>query len=118
MLVWAVLAQFLQGLGKMVLPMVVVLIGNVINVLLNWVFIHGGIFGIELGVLGCGLSTVIGRTITPILLLVLAWPILKAYRPPARAVLLQWAPLKSCCAWECRSGCSMGWRSGHSTPLG
>lgn len=93
-LVWSVLAQFLQGLGKMVLPMVVVLIGNVINVLLNWVFIHGGIFGIELGVFGCALSTVIGRSVTPVLLLVLAWPILKAYRPPVRAVLLQWAPLK------------------------
>lgn len=94
MLIWSVLAQFLQGLGKMVLPMVVVLIGNVINILLNWVFIHGGIFGIELGVLGCSVSTVIGRSVTPVLLIVLAWPILKAYRPPARAVIVQWEPLK------------------------
>ena len=50
------------------MPMVVVFIGNIVNILLNWILIHGGLFGIELGVVGCSLSTVIGCSVTPILL--------------------------------------------------
>lgn len=93
LMVYVVIAQFLQGLGKMVLPMVVVIVGNLLNVLLNWVLIGGGIFGLELGVTGCALSTAIGRSITPVLLLALAWPILKVYRPPPLSVVLERAEL-------------------------
>jgi MATE family multidrug resistance protein len=93
LMVYVVLAQFLQGLGRMVLPMVVVIVGNLVNILLNWIFISGGLLGLELGVAGCGLSTMLGRGITPFLLVALAWPILKAYRPPPLRVVLQRAPL-------------------------
>ncbi|MFT5684976.1 MAG: MATE family multidrug resistance protein [Myxococcota bacterium] len=93
LLVYVVIAQFLQGMGRMVLPMVVVIVGNLLNILLNWVFIRGGLFGIELGVVGCAMSTAIGRSITPILLLALSWSILKGYRPPPLSVVLQRAKL-------------------------
>lgn len=55
------LKQFLEGMGKTIPPMVVSLLGNLLNVALNYVFIFGA-FGIEaMGVNGAGLATLIAR---------------------------------------------------------
>jgi multidrug resistance protein, MATE family len=55
------LKQFLEGMGKTVPPMVVSLLGNLLNVALNYVFIFGA-FGIEpMGVNGAGLATLLAR---------------------------------------------------------
>ncbi len=55
------LKQFLEGMGKTIPPMVISLLGNLLNVALNYVFIFGA-FGIEaMGVNGAGLATLIAR---------------------------------------------------------
>ena len=55
--------QFLEGLGNTRIAMVTVIIANVVNILLNWVFIFGKC-GIEpMGVVGAGYATLIARSL-------------------------------------------------------
>lgn len=55
------LKQFLEGMGKTVPPMVISLLGNLLNVGLNYVLIFGA-FGIEpMGVNGAAIATLIAR---------------------------------------------------------
>lgn len=57
--------QFLEGIGNTVVPMVVILGGNILNVFLNWVFIFGRMGAPEMGVAGAGLATLVSRTLMP-----------------------------------------------------
>lgn len=54
--------QFLEGIGNTVVPMVVIVAGNLLNIFLNWVFIFGRLGSPELGVTGAGLATLVSRT--------------------------------------------------------
>lgn len=61
--------QFMEGVGNTVSPMLIAFVANLINVVLNWVFIFGH-FGFEpMGVYGAGLSTLIARYLLPIIAL-------------------------------------------------
>lgn len=74
---------FLQNLGRTLLPTLVILAANVLNVALNALFIYG--FG--WGVVGCGWSTAGCRLLSLLMLVALAWPLLRQYpRPPLRAL--------------------------------
>lgn len=56
-------AQYFFGMHKPMVPMVAALLGNVVNVLANFVLIFG-MFGFpELGLIGAALGTVIGSTV-------------------------------------------------------
>ena len=60
--------QFLEGVGNTKAAMIVSIVTNIINILLNYIFIFGKC-GIEpMGVYGAGLSTLISRILNPILL--------------------------------------------------
>ncbi len=56
-------AQYFFGMHKPVIPMVAALIGNVVNVLANWVLIFGLLGFPEMGLIGAALGTVIGSAV-------------------------------------------------------
>ena len=58
--------QFLEGIGNTTVAMVITVACNLLNILLNWVFIYGH-WGLEaMGAKGAGLATLIARTLTAI----------------------------------------------------
>lgn len=58
--------QFLEGLGNTTVAMVITLACNLLNILLNWVFIFGH-WGFEpMGAKGAGIATLIARTLMPL----------------------------------------------------
>lgn len=60
-MIWGTAKQFLEGIGNTKVAMVTIIISNVINIFLNWVFIFGH-FGFEaMGAMGAGLATLIAR---------------------------------------------------------
>ncbi len=60
-MIWGTAKQFLEGIGNTKVAMVTIIISNVINIFLNWVFIFGH-FGFEaMGAVGAGLATLIAR---------------------------------------------------------
>ena len=60
-MIWGNAKQFLEGIGNTKVAMVTIIISNVINIFLNWVFIFGH-FGFEaMGAVGAGLATLIAR---------------------------------------------------------
>lgn len=65
-----VVKQFLEGVGNTTVTMVVTILSNVLNVILNWVFIFGRCGAPELGVEGAGLATLIARCTLPVMILV------------------------------------------------
>ena len=56
-------AQYFFGMHKPVIPMVAALIGNVVNVVANWVLIFGLLGFPEMGLIGAALGTVIGSAV-------------------------------------------------------
>lgn len=59
--------QFLEGIGNTVSPMVMALVTNVVNIILNWIFIYGNCGCEAMGVYGAGLATLIARWMLPVL---------------------------------------------------
>ena len=60
--------QFLEGMGDTTTPMVIAIVTNLVNVVLNWVFIFGH-WGFEaMGVYGAGLATLVARYLSPVLI--------------------------------------------------
>ena len=60
-MIWGTAKQFLEGIGNTKVAMVTIIISNVINIFLTWVFIFGH-FGFEaMGAVGAGLATLIAR---------------------------------------------------------
>ena len=59
--------QFLEGIGNTVTPMVLALVTNVVNIILNWIFIYGNCGCEAMGVYGAGLATLIARWMLPVL---------------------------------------------------
>ena len=57
--------QFLEGIGNTVVPMIVIVGGNLLNIFLNWIFIFGRWGCPELGVEGAGLATLVSRAVMP-----------------------------------------------------
>ncbi len=78
MLVWSmfpfviftIFKQFLEGMGNTVVAMVCVVVSNIVNVLLNYIFIWGEWGAPEMGAQGAGLSTLISRVLMMVLMLV------------------------------------------------
>lgn len=68
------LRQSLQALHRVGPILLVVLAANLVNAVLNWVFIFGNLGAPAMGVRGAALATMIGRWTTVALLLLAAWP--------------------------------------------
>lgn len=62
------LKQFTDGLSLTRYPMFVTLAGNLVNVLLNYIFIYGNFGCPALGIIGAGIGTLVSRLMMPILL--------------------------------------------------
>ncbi len=64
--------QFLEGVGNTSIVMVIVIVSNLLNVFLNWLFIYGyGALGVtEYGVVGAGIATLLSRMVTPFMLII------------------------------------------------
>ncbi|WP_297092618.1 MATE family efflux transporter [uncultured Draconibacterium sp.] len=61
------LKQFFEGIGNTKLAMQITLTANVVNILVNYVFIFGKLGMPELGLLGAGLGTLASRICMPVL---------------------------------------------------
>ena len=60
-MIWGTAKQFLEGIGNTKVAMVTIIISNVINIFLNWVFIFGHCGFEAMGAVGAGLATLIAR---------------------------------------------------------
>ncbi|MFO0961074.1 MAG: MATE family efflux transporter, partial [Isosphaeraceae bacterium] len=69
------LRHYLQGMGRVRWLMVALLVGNVLNLLGNWILIDGRFGFPEMGLQGSAWSTVISRLVMPIVLAIDAWRI-------------------------------------------
>lgn len=67
MMLFSAFKNFLDGVGNTVVPMVIMMICNLLNILLNWVFIYGELGAPEMGVEGAGLATLLSRMLMPVL---------------------------------------------------
>ena len=73
-LVWSIIPymffssfkQLFEGLGNTITNMIIIMVSNVINIFLNWVFIYGNLGFEALGGAGAGLATLISRICLPI----------------------------------------------------
>ncbi len=66
-MLFAPLKQFMEGIGNTKAPMLILIAANMINIILNWVFIYGNLGAPALGAAGAGLATMISRICCPIL---------------------------------------------------
>jgi MATE family multidrug resistance protein len=78
-LVFVVLRQSLQAIGRMTPIVLTIVIGNIVNAFGNWVLIYGHLGAPRLGVAGSAIATVIGRWSMLIVLTMLAWKVLRPY---------------------------------------
>ena len=91
---FVVLRQTLQAKHRLKAIVAVVVLANIANAGLNWVFIFGH-FGVPaLGVVGAGIATAIGRFLMPPLLLAFAWRDIVPHLHPWRPDVLRWLPLR------------------------
>lgn len=77
-----VFKQFADGITNTSLSMWVLIGGNILNILGNWVLIYGHLGAPELGLVGAGLSTLFSRIVMAVVMLIIffSW---KKYRPYA-----------------------------------
>ncbi len=59
--------NFLDGVGNTTVPMIIMMLCNMLNIVLNWVFIYGELGAPEMGIEGAGLATLISRMLMPIM---------------------------------------------------
>ena len=62
--------QFLEGVGNTRAVMVMMVAANLLNILLNWVFIYGKLGAPEYGAAGAGLATLVSRAVLPLMAVV------------------------------------------------
>lgn len=67
-MLYGAIKQFLEGVGNTKSAMIVAVITNVINIILNYVFIFGKCGCEPMGAYGAGLATLVSRILNPILL--------------------------------------------------
>jgi multidrug resistance protein, MATE family len=78
-LVFVVLRQSLQAIGRLAPIVTTIVAANVLNAFLNWVLIFGHLGAPPLGVTGSAIGTVISRWVMCLVLLGLAWPELRPH---------------------------------------
>lgn len=67
-MLYGAIKQFLEGVGNTKTAMIVSVITNIINIILNYIFIFGECGFEAMGAYGAGLATLISRILNPILL--------------------------------------------------
>ena len=90
---FTVFRQSLQALHRVRPIVITIVLANLANVLLNWVFTYGRLGAPALGVAGAALATTICRLLMAALLLLLAWPLLGPHVRPFHREALERRPL-------------------------
>jgi MATE family multidrug resistance protein len=85
-----VFKQFFEGLGNTKMAMQITLISNVVNIVVNYVFIFGKFGMPQLGLVGAGIGTLVSRIIMP---LFFTWFILRNSRHKRYFVLAYFQPM-------------------------
>jgi multidrug resistance protein, MATE family len=88
--------QFLEGLSIPNPPMVIALLANILNALLNWIFIYGKLGFPSMGLYGSGISTTVSRWIMAIALVVFVhnYKRIRIYHPYVHLKFTNWALVK------------------------
>ncbi len=92
-LIFNVMRQTLQAMGRVRTVVYAVIIANVINVAANWLLIFGNLGAPALGVAGSGFATAISMWAMALTLLALSWRQFHALLRPWRKETLHWAPI-------------------------
>jgi MATE family multidrug resistance protein len=94
-LAFVVLRQSLQAMHRVAPIVVTIVVANLSNAVLNWVFVYGHLGSPALGVVGSSIATAISRWVMLLLLLALAWRDLAPHFLPVRRESWEWPPVKS-----------------------
>jgi len=92
-LAFVVLRQSLQAMHRVAPIVWTMVVANVTNAGLNWVFVYGHLGSPALGVAGSAIATAISRWLMTALLLMLAWRELRPALIPMRSDSWQWQPI-------------------------
>lgn len=87
-----VFRQTLQALGPVRHILIAAAVANLVNVFVNWLLIYGNAGAPALGVEGAGYATAISTWVMALVLLALAWPLLRPSIRPWRRETLHWGP--------------------------
>ncbi len=90
---FTVFRQSLQALHRVRPIVITIVVANLANAGLNWVFIYGRLGAPAMGVAGAALATTICRLLMAALLLLLAWPLLGPHVRPFHREALERRPL-------------------------
>lgn len=90
---FVVFRQLLQALGMTRAIVMTIVLCNVVNAALNWMFIFGNLGMPRLGVAGAALATAVSRTLLVVILVALSWRTLRGYLRPVRREVFELAPL-------------------------
>jgi len=90
---FVVLRQSLQALHRVRPIVIAMVVGNLTNLLLDWVLIHGHLGLPALKSEGCAIATSLSRWLMLVLLLGGGWPVLAGYLRPLRAEAARGAAL-------------------------
>ena len=88
------LRQSLQALKRLAPIVGTMLVANLANVALNYVWIFGKLGFPAMGAVGAAWATAASRWVMLVLLVVVAWPALRPQLLPFRREALAWAPLR------------------------
>jgi MATE family multidrug resistance protein len=82
LMIFLAVKQFLEGIGNTKIAMWISLAGNIVNILLNYIFIFGAWGAEEMGAEGAGLATLLARIgqMVAIIVVFFAWQRLRIYR--------------------------------------
>lgn len=88
-----VFRQTLQAMGRMAPIVLTILLANLANLFFNWTFIYGNLGFPEMGAVGSGWASSLGRWLMVLALLGFSWPILGPHLRPLRPGVFQPRPL-------------------------
>ena len=90
---FVVLRQSLQAMGRIRPLLWTVAAANVVNVVFNWILIYGNLGAPELGAVGSGWATSLSRWFMMLMLILVAWPLLRPSLRPFRPEAMALKPL-------------------------
>ncbi len=90
---FVVFRQTLQALGRVRVILWILVLGNLVNVALNWVLVYGNLGAPRLGAVGSSWASSVTRIAMAAGLLWAAWPVLRAHLRPWRPGVLARRPV-------------------------
>ena len=94
-LAFVVLRQSLQAMRQMRVLVAVIVVANLTNAFLNWVFVYGNLGVSAMGAPGSAWATVASRWLMALLLITFGWRALRNYLVPLRRETTHGAPLRA-----------------------